>query len=357
MTGAWYCTREAVEDALESGGNRRSARRIDSALEDASRWIDRFLNRHRGAFLPITETRYFNWPQGDYSYAHRLWLGDSTLTAAPTAVTSGGVALDVADDLYAEPTASGPPYDYLELNIGSASTFTTSTTHQHQIAVTGTWGYRAETRPTGALAEALDDSETAVDVSDSSLVGVGSVLIAGSERMVVTDKAWLATGQTVITSALTASPSNQTILVTDGTAIHVDEKILIESERMRVLDVAGNTITVQRAIDGSTLATHATTTTIYAPRTLTVRRGALGSAATSHSSSDALTTHVIEGPIAQLALAEAIEDVLQGAAGYARDVKQPSGGASTALGVGIDGIRNRVRCAYRRGPGYRKMAV
>lgn len=356
MTGAWYCTLEAVADALESLNTRRSVRRIGAALEDSSRWIDRLTNRSRGTFLPILETRYFPWPKGDYSRSYVLRLGENTLTATPTAVTSGGIAIDVLD-VFAEPTTAGPPYDSLELDISASTTFTTSSTHQRQIAVTGVWGYRADTRPAGALAEALDSSETAVDVTDSSLVGVGSVLAVDSERMIVTAKGWLTTGQTVITTALTASKGNETVLVTDGTAIKVDERILIESERMRVLDIAGNTLTVQRAVDGSTLATHATSTAIYAPRTLTVVRAALGTTNASHSSATALTEHVIEGPVQQLALAETLEDVLQAAAGYARDMRPASGGSAQELGAGIDGIRNRVRCAYRRAAGSRKMAV
>lgn len=361
LTGAWYCTEERVRDALEANQTRRSSARIRAALEDSSRWIDRHVNRARGTFLPILETRYFAWPQDDYSRSYRLYLGENTLTASPTAVTSGGSAIDVVD-LYAEPATAGPPYDSLELNIAASSTFTTGGTHQRQIAVTGLWGYRADSRVAGALAEALDASETAVDVTDSSLVGVGSVLKVDSERMIVTDKAWLTTGQTVITSALTASKNNQTVLVTDGTAVHVDERLLIDSERMVVLDVAGNTLTVERAVDGSTLATHATSTVIYAPRTLTVVRGALGTEADLHSSSAALTEHVIEGPVSQLALAESIEDVMQAVSTYSRETKSSTGGTASSgrgqmIGAGLDGIRERVRCAYRRGAGARKMAV
>lgn len=356
LTGAWYCTEEDVRDALDVSDSRRSTRRIRAACADATLWIDRFLNRHRGAFLPITETRYFPWPQGDYSRAYRLWLGDSTLADTPISVTSGGVAVEVGD-LYAEPVNSGPPYDSLELLISTAGTFSTVSTHQRQVAVQGAWGYRLDTRPAGALAEALDSSEVEVDVTDSSVVGVGDVITVDSERMVVTDRGWLSTGQTVQTTALTASKNNVTVLVTDGTAVHVGERILIESERMLVLDIAGNTLTVDRAIDGSVLAAHATGTAIYAPRTLTVRRGALGTSSATHSTSAAITAHVVEAPVRQLAIAEAIEDVLQGSSGYARDVKAASSGAGEAIGVGLDGIRERVRCAYRRGAGSRKMAV
>lgn len=360
LTGAWYATVEDVQNELESAGQRRSVVSIRRALADATRWIDRMTNRHRGAFLPIAETRYFGWPQGDYSRGYRLYLGDNTLTARPTSVTSGGVAIAIGD-VYAEPIDAGPPYDRLELNIGSTETYSTLATHQRQIAVAcdvdAPWGYRADSRPAGALAEALDSSETAMDVTDSTVVGIGDVLRCGDERMIVTDKAWLATGQTVITTALTASKNNVTVLVTDGTAIRTGERLLIDSERMLVTDIAGNTLTVERAIEGSVLAAHATTTAIYAPRTLTVTRGALGAVNASHSDGAALTAHVIEGPVRQLCVAEAIEDVMQGRSGYAREVKSGKDGAGQDIGVGIDGIRRRVIRAYRRGPAERKTAI
>ena len=81
LTGAWYASEEDVRDALDALETRRSTRRIRAGLADASRWIDLYLNRSPGAFLPITETRYFDWPQGDYSRSWVLRLGPNTLAA------------------------------------------------------------------------------------------------------------------------------------------------------------------------------------------------------------------------------------------------------------------------------------
>ncbi|MFD0469925.1 hypothetical protein ACFQ0B_17525 [Nonomuraea thailandensis] len=225
-----------------------------------------------------------------------------------------------AGDYFLRPD-DGPPYNRLEIALDSSAAFSSGATHQRAIAITGTWcGCDIATATAGALAEALDSSETAVDVTDSSLIGVGDLVAVGAERMLVTSKSMLDTGVDIHAGdALTAAASDVSITLSTATgAPTVDEVILIDSERMLVVDVAGSVLTVKRAWDGSVLAAHAAGSSIYAPRTLNVVRGAYGTTAATHDTAAAVERHLVPGLVRDYSLGLALVQLLGEQAGYAR---------------------------------------
>ncbi len=208
----------------------------------------------------------------------------------------------------------------------------------------GVHGYRADEEPAGELAAAISStSATALTVSDASLVGVGSILRVDTERMIVTSRGWTTSAQTLQTP-LTASAANVGVVVSDGTAFFPGEALLLDSERMSIVDIAGNTLTVKRAQDGSVLATH-TGSTIYVSRALTVTRGALGTTAATHSSGADLARHVPPPLVTELAIAEATVGLLQAGAGYARVIGAGEN-QREARGVGLADLRKRCRTAH-----------
>jgi hypothetical protein len=312
--GVWLVTREDVKFSADMKETARNNAQVDRAIESASRSVEGFLRR---TFAPVLATRYFNWPNQQYARAWRLWLDENDLISV-TSVTSGGVALS-ASDYFLEPVNSGPPYDRVEIDMGSAAAFSSDDTWQRSIAITGTWGYSDDSTAVGTIVEALDASETGVDVdgASSSQLGVGSVLKVDSERMLVTNRTTLSTGQT-LQADLDGLDSGVTVSVTDGTAFAVEETLLIDSERVRIVDISGSTLTVIRAWDGSTLAAHATGATIYAYRTLTVTRGALGTTAATHDSGAVVHRWDVPGQVRELAMAEALNNLEQANAAYAR---------------------------------------
>jgi hypothetical protein len=311
--GVWYTTREDLTSSLDSAETARNNAAVDRAIAAATGVIDGRLHR---SFAPVTATRTFDWPNAQRARSWRLWLDANELVSI-TAVVSGGVAIDPADVLLRPDT--GPPYNRIELDLDSVAAFGGGPTHQRSIAITGVWmGCPLVEAPAGMLAEALDASETGVDVTDSAAVGVGHILRAGAERMIVTGKTMLTTGQTLQVD-LPAQANAVTVAVTTGSAYQVGEVILLDGERMLIVDIAGNTLVVRRAWDGSTLATHSGAT-IYAPRTLTVVRGALGTNAATHDTATALVRHVPPPAVNRLATALAQDTVLQEGSGYAREV-------------------------------------
>ncbi len=329
-----YCTREDVKAALDVKGTARDDAQIDGILEAARESVESTINR---TFTPVDTTRYFDWPNRyDRSPSWRLWLGSNELASA-TLVTAGGVVIPPANyDLRRGDDLDQPPYDRLEVDLSSTSAFASlSGTHQRAIAITGTYiGCPLATAPAGALAEDLTASETDVDVTNSAVIGVGDLLLCGTERMLVTDKTWLTSAQTLQTP-LTASAANQTVAVTTGSAFAAGELVLLEAETMLVTAVTGNTLTVRRAYDGSTLAAH-TGSTIYLPRTLTVTRAAAGTVAATHFGGATLTRHVVPGIIRRLAVAEALTTLLGEQSGYARPAG--SGSSTRPSRTELDGI-------------------
>lgn len=310
--GVWYTTRETVKSALDIKLTARVDSQIDDAIEQGSRMVESCLHRR---FYPETATRYFNWPNGQYARPWRLWLDQHELISV-TSLVSGGTTIS-ASDYFLEPVNDGPPYSHVEIDLDSTASFGGGSTHQRDIAITGVFGYKADTSSAGALAEALDSSETGIDVTNSGIVGVGSILLVESERMLVTNKSMLDTTQD-IGGNLTADKSNTTVPVTTGSDYFVNEVILVDSERMLIVDISGNNLTVIRAWDGSVLASHSSGADIYAPRTLTVQRGALGTTAASHDTATAVSKYLIPGPVASLAKAYAINQFMQETAGYAK---------------------------------------
>lgn len=347
--GVTYATREAVKAALDSAETARNNTTVDRALESASRDVEKLC--HRKHFYPQNATRYFDWPDPRRSRSWRLWL-DADDVISVTTLTAGGTTI-VAADYFLEPANSGPPFTSVEIDLASSAAFTAGATHQRAIAITGVFGYRADESTAGALAEELDGSETAIDVTDSSAIGVGDLIRVDNERMLVTGKSMLDTGQNC--SALTASASGTSITgVTAGTIV-VGETILVDSERMLVVDVAGTTLTVKRAWDGSVLAVHSNGADIYAPRTLTVTRAAVGTTAATHSTAAAILRYDPPGLVRDLVVAEALNQLQQEGSGYARTVRSSGGmtdtgggGMADAGGGGLPDLRTRCRRAHGR---------
>jgi hypothetical protein len=345
--GVWYATREDVMRALDSKLTARNARQIDRALESASRDVETLCHR---TFFPVQATRYFDWPNPQRAAPWRLWLDDNEVISVTT-LTSGGTTI-ASTDYFLEPNRSGPPYNRVEIDLDSSAAYGGGDTHQRDIQITGLFGYRNDETTAGTIAEALDASETGVDVDGTAaaLLGVGSVIRVDSERMLVTGRTMLDTGQNVGGSGLTILPNNVTLAVSDGTAFAVDEVLLVESERMLIVDIAGNNLTVIRAWDGSIIAAHAAGVDIYAPRTLTVTRGALGTTAATHSSSSTVQRWDPPGLIRDLVIAEAENRITNEQAGYARTRRTGTSDSNDQAKTARDlpGLRERAYNAHGR---------
>lgn len=316
-----YTSREILKRALDQGEVPKNNRNIDRCVQAASRLAESHCHR---IFYPRVATKYFDWPNDQDALAWRLWLDDQDLISVTT-LTSGGTAV-AASDFNLEPNRTGPPYNRLEIDVSSSASLGGGSTHQQDIAILGLWGWNDDHADVGTVVEALDASETGVDVSAaaSADIGVGSILKIDSERMLVTERSQLDTGINVGGAGLTANKNSQALTVSDGTQFAVGEVILVESERMLIEEIAGNVLTVERAFEGSTIAAHAANVDIYAPRTLTVTRGALGSTAAAHNSGATVRVWSVPFAVQQYVTAEAIHQLMQEQTGWFRTMSASS---------------------------------
>lgn len=337
------CNREEVKRALDIRETAVRNSQVDRAIETASRNVEFRLHRK---FHPLTTTYYFDWPNFQLAYPWRIWLDNKELAGTATTITSGGVNIPIAN-VFHEPVNSGPPFTYIEINRATSSSFGGGSTPQRSVAITGDFGYYLQTDSAGSLAAALSDTtSTTITCTDSSTLGVGNILLVDTERLLVRDQAFTTTSQTQQSGCTTAVNSDTALTVTDGTKYFVNEVLLLDSERMLITTIVGNVLTVVRAWDGSTLATHSGAT-INAPRLLTVSRAELGSTAATHLQSAAINVYRVPSAVKELAIAEAINSILQETSGYARTVGEGDN-LRQASGSGLAILWNEAIASYGR---------
>lgn len=336
-----YATRERVKRALDSAQTARTDAQVDTALLAATDAIHGQCHRR---FYPENKTVAFDWPDRvQRPPSWRLWLDANEIVSVTTFV-SGGVTIPTSDlKLYPN---SGPPYNRIEIDLGSSSALSAGDTYQQSTVITGLYaGAPVVEVSAGQLAEALDSTETAVDVTDSAAIGIGQLIRVDTERMVVTGKRSLTTGQT-LQANLAAQANGTTVTVVDGASFAVGEVILVDAERMLILDVAGNTLIVKRQWDGTALAAHITGAVVYAPRTLIVERGVLGTTAAAHSTAAPIVRWEPPPLVEALAVAESLVRLGCEQAGYTTVTR--AGESARSVTLTIDDLREQVYTAHGR---------
>ncbi len=289
-------TREAFMDASDVKTPANLAATIDRLLDSASRKVEKRLHRH---FYPLTEAVTFTFSGGGSGF----WLDRDLFTL--TAATVDTVAQTVsAVELY--PSHYGPPYSWVEL-MGS------------EVVLTGDWGFTQDTVAAGTLDGNITIGALTLDLSDSSLVGVGDLITIDTERLLVTEKT-LKDTTADLASNLTADTSEETVTLDNAALVSAGEIVTLDSERMKIIGISGNVLSVKRAWDGSTLAAHTGAVNVFAPLTCTVERAATGSTAAAQTTGVTVFRNVAPGPVRDLCLAEALVTFQQEHSAYGRTV-------------------------------------
>lgn len=346
--GIWYATREQVKDSLEAAHGSRANKVIDRCLEAASRAVEGQLRRR---FYPERRTVGFDWPNSQYAPPWQLWLEGNEIISIET-LTAGGTAISASDYILRRSDDIGePPYNILEIDLSSSAAFQAGTTPQQAISILGLFGWsNTDTSIAhGSLGGNINSSVTTLVLNPSSgvyPVGVGSIVLIGTERVILTERRMSDTTQN-LQSTMAAQKADTVVDVTDGTAFAIGELLLLGSERMRIDDISGNNLIVERAYDGTLLTAHSANEDVYAARTFTAQRGALGTTAASHTAADSAYAHTFPGLVNELAIAEAVVMLEQNTSGYARVVGSGAS-AREAVGQGLMDIRARAIEAYGR---------
>lgn len=227
--------REWLEGSRDSENWTSDLRILRTMLEAATARIDEYVGR---SFGPRIETHEFDIGTGKVRQSREFpaakeivrpdyWPGgggrlvelddwiisattvtsyEDTARSANTVLTEG-----IANDFLLWPYNRSPKWLF-KMNENSTNQLNPGL---RTLVILGVWGWWQETDATGAtLGEELDTSEVAIDLSDGLDVSPGATL-------------------------------------------------LIDSEQMYVTSVSGDTVTVERGVNGSTAATHSTGATVY----------------------------------------------------------------------------------------------
>lgn len=373
VTTPCYCSRTDAQRAVDFTDGLLTTSAVDRAIQSAARNIEGHLHRN---FYPHDGVKFFSWPNDQYAYPWRLWL-DRNDVLCLTTFSSGGIGIPL-NTCFLEPVNRRPgfPYTWIELDRSSTSTFGgNAATPQHAISVTATWGFTADADQVTTTSAAISTTaQTTVTLSDSSQVSAGDLLILGygrgtapfpadtlghagviqpylGERILVTNVAAADTTCTLTGSGCTSASTGDVLLAAGGAgALIPGEVVVIDTEEMLILGGVpslSGVFTVQRAWNGTQLAAHEAGAEIYAMRQLTVQRGILGTTAATYSSGEAVSKHRVPALVRDLAIAEAVNRLLQETSGYARTV----GSADMAVpapGAGLADLWDETTTEYGR---------
>jgi len=338
--GIRYATREQVARSLEVTNAAYAGSLIEAKIDAASRSAEGFLHRR---FYPERRTILKDWPNYSLSPSWEMNLGDQEMITLE-AVLSGGVNITSDCRLRRADDLAEPPYDSLEVLLNTSSSLSAGNTFQQSLSILGLFGYSdTSTALAGAtLGAGIDSSVSLITLNPTSgtyTIGIGSLILIGSERMTIEDRRMVTSGQTI--NASVSDIQNARVISSAGAAnFAVGETILIGAERMRIDDIAGTNILVTRAWDGTALTTHTNGDTIFALRTCLVRRGALGSTAAAHNSADPVYVHEYNPLLVELVTAETVV-MMEGNASAYGSTSGTGGRQIQAPGQGLEDIRDR----------------
>lgn len=325
MANVWYVTRDEVKAASDTKGTARANTKIDRVIESSSRQAEAILHRR---FYPEIATRYFAWPDDRFN-PDDLWLDDSELISATSVTTSGGLLATSAYSL--EPSGLGPPFNRVSVLRSAGSSFGGGY-GQRDIAIAGTYGYRIDETAGPAAVGTVLVTDNTITVGPGA-PSTGALIRLDSERLIVLSRSSVTTGQAL--TALLDIKANATMAsVADGTQFAVGEQLLIDAEYVRVVDIAGNNLIVQRAVDGSALAAHQIGAVLYAPRRLTVARSVLGTTAAGHAGGSVVQVFNFPAPLKVFVMALTLDTLEQESVTYART----TGSGNTIRDTGGRGI-------------------
>lgn len=342
MSEVWYCTREQVKRALDFKETARNNSQVDNAIEMASRNIEGLTHR---IFYPLKGTFYYNWPNEDSLNPWKLWL-EATELISITTLTAGGVVV-ASTDYFLEPANEGPPYNRIEIDLESSAVFQPGQTHQRAISVAGVRGYREDLSLIGAVTEAFLSSGADGEFTYDRFLGVGSIIKIDNEYMIVRERTMFDSSVNT-NGALTLANNDVTVIFSasvDGFV--VGDVIMLDSEKMLVVEVLSDRVVVKRAWDGSILAAHTSPKDVYVNTSFYLERGALGTTAAAHDIAASVYLFSFPSLINEYAVAGAMNTLLQEGSGYARTVGSGDNERESS-GKGLSSLEKDVYRRYGR---------
>jgi hypothetical protein len=226
-----YATADDLRDYLAgtsfSSGWTSDAGSIRRILEAASRRIDLYCEG--GTFGPLTETRLYDIGSGSLIQSPQYAVLAGTDAIATTVALANVIPLDG----WLVSTTTVTAYD--DTDRGASTVLTEGYANDFFLMP-----YNVSPKTIFKLNE---DTSNTLDAGQQTLSILGS---------------WGYTADTlsVTTADAIGSTTTTSISVTSATDLGPAQTVLIDSEQLYITTISGNTLTVQRGVNGSTAATH-----------------------------------------------------------------------------------------------------
>ena len=284
-----YCTvADLIADAQAPGVD-------DARMYQAIREASDYLQKRIGWFVPVTQTLKFNGRGRSLLYVPPL-LGISSIANDDTTLTAADYILKPDNGFW----TNGP---YTQILVDPDASLLSCWVYEDDgIEISGTWGKYSLTAETGTTVQDTTQqsaSQTTLKVGDGSKVSPGMVLLIGSEQQLVTGWSDPTENITLLAGAIAAS--DETITVDDGSLFSKGEIIRIGFEQMLVKDKRTNQLYVVRGWNNTGRVIHADNSEVDVYRTLTVERGVNGTTAAVHATTTAVSRYLVPDDLGMLA--------------------------------------------------------
>jgi hypothetical protein len=250
-----YCTLDELISDLNLVGN-------EAKLLDRIKAASTFIFRRIGQFIPIVETRSY---QGNGSTTQQV---DPLLSAS--SVTNNGTTITDYDLYPLNGYWQNGPHTRLEADVASWDV----------VEVDGAWGKYLESVSIGETVSQLVNATT-LTVANGANISPGMVLLLESEQELITGWGAATAATSLLAEAL--DEAEEEITVDDGTEFNEGEVIQISTEDCLVRMVRGDVLVVGRGWNNTTKQTHADDSPISVYRTVTVTRAVNGTTAAAHT--------------------------------------------------------------------------
>jgi len=301
-----FCTvADLVADKQSPGVN-------DARMYQAIREASDYLQKEIGYFIPVTLTKNFRGSDTTDLYVPPL--------LAITSISDYGTSLSAADYILKPEQGhwANGPYSKIVTDPDSTNIYTW-TDEVDAVAISGKWGLynrSGSTSATVADTTQQSDSQTTLKVSNGAKVSPGMLLLIGSEQELVTGWGSPTTNATTVTEPVTTGVD--TLTFADASLVNVGEIIRLDFEQMKVTDTrtTGNTGSVIRGWNGTTIASHVDNSQVDVYRTLNVERGVNGTTASAHANGVAISRYYAPDDVQFLTKEIATLIVNKAASGY-----------------------------------------
>lgn len=313
-----FCT---VDEVLSDLNNQTvNVARLYKAIRDAS---DEHA-REIGEFIPVLRTVKLRGPGGDGKnpYARTILVrgpGSTVLQVPPLlSVTT------IVNGLFATPAYvlkpdngfwPNGPYTWLEIDLYTTTASGWDFTRPDSVQITGLWGRYNKTENTGAVVNSNQlAGDTTLTVDNGAHLSPGAQLLIESEQELVTGYSNpVSSGATL---SVGMDVSSDLITVNDGTKLNVGEIYRIDFEQIKIKEIQANQAAVIRGWNATSRSAHTASTALEAYRVFTVERAVNGTTAATHTSTLGILRYVAPEYINYLTRESAIMKYQKASTGF-----------------------------------------